>query len=505
MLSFAWKSLWNRRFVALLTVLSMALSVALILGVDRLRGEARASFANSASGIDLIVAARDNPVQILMATIFGLGSTSSALDWDSFEMVEELPGVDWAVPVSMGDNHRGYPVIGTKASYFDHFRHSGGEALVFRDGVPFSEADGAVVGAEVAARFGYETGTVIVNAHGSGSVAFDLHDEAPFIITGILSATGTAVDRMVFVSLEGFDALHAAPETQPIDPFASMEAEELFSSGEIDETNADAHAEEDHAHQDNDHLHENNDNIHIMRDGHGDQHHNKAIGDKEGEQKFGHASELGHQADKHAHDEKHVHENAEHRHVSEHVHEPAQINAVLVGLSQRTAVLGVQRAIMEYPVAPLTAVLPNVALLELWSITGTAERAMFVMAWAVAVASILCMVTMLSAALDTRRREFAILRSVGATPVDIFGLIVVEATMVTCAGIIFGFALCVGALAFAEPMLASRFGIRIDFGLPNLKQLGLVFAIFFAGLLASLIPAWRVYRITLADGLSVRL
>ena len=154
MLGFSLRSLWNRRFVAGLTVLAISLSVALILGVERLRDGARDSFANSASGIDLIVAPRGNPVQILMATVFGVGGTGTGMTWDSFEWLEDRPEVAWAVPIQMGDNHRGYPVIGTDAAYFEHFRHSGGQPLSAAAGAFFTGdgADAAVVGAEVAAR-----------------------------------------------------------------------------------------------------------------------------------------------------------------------------------------------------------------------------------------------------------------------------------------------------------------------------------------------------------------
>lgn len=176
MLRYGIKSLWNRRFVATLTVLSIALSVALVLGVERLRAEAKAGFANSASGIDLIVAGRGNPVQILLATVFGVGSTGTGLSWDSFEMVEALPWVQWAVPISMGDNHRGYPVIGTRADYFERFRHSGGKSLELAMGGVFAEGQQAVIGSELAYRFHYGPGTEIVLAHGAGAVAFDLHD-----------------------------------------------------------------------------------------------------------------------------------------------------------------------------------------------------------------------------------------------------------------------------------------------------------------------------------------
>jgi len=435
MLGFSLRSLWNRRFVAGLTVMAISLSVALILGVERLRDGARDSFANSASGIDLIVAPRSNPVQILMATVFGVGGTGTGMTWESFEWLEDRPEVAWAVPIQMGDNHRGYPVIGTDAAYFEHFRHSGGQPLSLAAGGFFSSDgpdDAAVVGAEVASRFGYAPGAVIVNAHGSGEVSFDLHDDAPFTISGVLAPTGTAVDRMVFVTLEGFDTLHAqedAPLADPLDPADKP---------------ADGHDEhEDH-------------------------------GEHEG-------TEAG------------------------HGHEPDRINAVYVGLIDRTNVLGLQRAVNERPSDALSAVLPAVALAELWGITGTAERAMCLMAWAVALAGMIGMVVMLSATLDTRRREFAILRSVGATPTRIFALIVTEAAVLTAAGLILGLVLLTVATFVTDPILSARFGLRLGLNVFGARELATLFLIFCAGLLASLIPAVRVYRMTLADGLSVRL
>ncbi|SNS56955.1 ABC transporter permease [Tropicimonas sediminicola] len=443
MLGFSLRSLWNRRFVAGLTVLAISLSVALILGVERIRGGARDSFANSASGIDLVVAPRGNSVQILMATVFGVGGTGTGMTWESFKWLEDRPEVAWAVPIQMGDNHRGYPVIGTDASYFEHFRHSGGQPLSLAAGTFYTGdgADAAVIGAEVAARFGYAPGAVIVNAHGSGEVSFDLHDDAPFTISGVLAPTGTAVDRMVFVTLEGFDTLHAqedAPLAAPLDPAAMP---------------ADGHGEDD-AHDDHD-DHEDH-------------------GDHEG-------TEVG------------------------HGHEPDRINAVYIGLIDRTSVLGLQRAVNQRPSDALSAVLPAVALAELWGITGTAERAMRLMAWAVALAGMIGMVVMLSATLETRRREFAILRSVGATPTRIFTLIVTEAAVLTAAGLILGLALLTVATFVTDPILSARFGLRLGWNVFGARELTTHFVIFCAGLLASLVPAVRVYRMTLADGLSVRL
>ncbi len=470
MLRLAIASLLNRRFVVMLTIFSIALSVMLILGVERLRGEARESFTNSASGIDLIVAARGSPVQILMATIFGVGSTTTGLDWDTYEMVENRPEVDWAVPIQMGDNHKGFPVIGTSPAYFDRFRHSGGEALVFAEGVPFSQSDpdGAVVGAEVATRFDYALGNVIVNAHGSGEVAFDVHDEAPFKITGILKPTGTAVDRMVIVSLEGFDALHDDDVPATVDPLTDLGvAPEPAAEEEVHGANE----QSEHAHEENDHAHEQNGLDQDDEDAH-----------LEGaETNYAGASD------------------------ADHDHAPEMINAILVGLKDRAAVLGIQRTIAEYPGEALTAVLPNVALLELWSITGTAETALRLMAWVVALAGMIGLVVMLSATLEARRREFAILRSVGATPMKVFNLILAEAAVLTIAGLVAGIIMLAVATLVADPILSDRFGIRMGLDLISSREAIFMITILCAGLLAALMPALRVYSMTLSDGLSPRL
>lgn len=430
MLTLSVKSLWNRKFVVFLTVLSIALSTALILGVDRLRNEAREGFANSASGLDLIVAPRGNDVQILLATVFGVGSTGAGISWDSFEMFESNPAVSWAVPIMMGDNHRGFPVIGTSETYFEHFRHTGGKPLEFAQGAAFQGKESAVLGAEVAERFDYSPGSVVVNAHGAGSVAFDVHDEAPFVVTGVLERTGTAVDRIVFVPMEGFDALHDQKEDAQADPFAASP-----------ETN-------------------------VM------------------------------QSDHEAHDD---HE------ANQHWHEPEKINAIFLGLRSKTSVLTLQRLVASYPVEPLSAVMPNVALLSLWSVTGTAETALQIMAFAVALVGVAGMVVMLTASLEARRREFAILRSVGATPFAIFRMIVLEALLVALAGVVLGFVLMSAAIALAAPVLGANYGIYLELSLPSVHEILLAGALLLGSVLASLAPAIRVYRMTLSDGLTMRI
>ncbi|MDX1593112.1 MAG: ABC transporter permease [Gammaproteobacteria bacterium] len=470
MLKLGLLSLLNRRTTFTLTVLSIAISVALILGIERLRSEARDGFTDTVSGIDLIVAARGNAVQILMATVFGIGSTTNAIGMDTYERIAALPQVEWAVPIAHGDNHRGFPVIGTTREYFGRYRYAGGRPLSFADGSSFTGPTGAVLGAEVALRHGYAVGARIVNAHGAGETAFDVHDEAPFTVTGVLERTGTPVDRMVFVSLPGFAAIHedaVRAETRGADPLAIGKGRSRTTDSRV-----------------------------------------RGTRDRSAEARGAGARRASRDDREERHDATRGLEETE-AHVEDHgadelEHLPGRINAMLIGLKSKSAVLSMQRFIAEYPDEPLSAVLPAATLLELWTLTAIAENSLRLVAMAVVVAGMLGMVTMVSATLDARRREFAILRSVGATPWHVCGLIVLEAAVITATGLIAGTLLFYLGIALASPLLADRFGLNVGLDTLSQYELGILLLVGAFGLLASLFPAWRVYRRTLADGLAMR-
>lgn len=116
-------SLANRRFTALLTIFAIALSACLLLAVERVRTEAKASFASTISGTDLIVGARSGSVNLLLYSVFRIGNATNNIRWDSYRHFAENPRVKWAIPISLGDSHRGYRVMGTDAGYFEHYRY----------------------------------------------------------------------------------------------------------------------------------------------------------------------------------------------------------------------------------------------------------------------------------------------------------------------------------------------------------------------------------------------
>ncbi len=412
----ALQSLRNRAGTAFLTALAIALSVMLLLGVERVRNGARQSFADTISGTDLIVGARSGSLNLLLYSVFRIGNATNNITWASLSDITKSPDVAWVVPLSLGDTHRGFRVLGTTADYFKFYKYRRGQPLSFSAGAPFSDLFDAVIGADVAATLNYKLGDPMVVAHGLGNVAFVQHDDKPFRVAGILSKTGTPADRTVHVSLEAIEAIHADWQSGARDPSQTVTADEVRKR------------------------------------------------------------DLA----------------------------PKAVTAALVGLRSKIATFKFQRAVNAYPQEPLSAILPGAALQELWGLVSTAEIALSAVSIMVVVTALIGLITMILTSLNERRREMAILRSVGAGPKTILGLLVTEAGLLVLAGIAMGIAGLYLALLALQPVIDRWFGLYIPLTAPSAYELGLLSAILVAGLLAGLLPALRAYQLSLADGMMVR-
>jgi putative ABC transport system permease protein len=420
LLSIAARSAWNRRLTLSLVALCIALATGLLLTLERLRADVRTSFSQSVSGTDLIVGARTGPVQLMLYAVFRIGGATNNIGMASARALAGHRAVAWTVPISLGDSHRGRPVLGTTPAYFERFRYGDRQPLQLAQGRAFAGTlDGlyeAVIGAEVAASLGYRVGQRITLAHGAGGMPGSEHADKPFTVVGVLARTGTPVDRTVHVSLQALEAIHLEWAGGAPLPGMSIPAEQA--------------------------------------------------------RKF----DL----------------------------EPRQVTAVLVGLKSRAAVFVVQRWVAQYEAEPLLAVLPGVALDELWDVVGVGERALQAMSGLVAVVSLASLVAVVLAGLNERRRELAVLRAVGAGPRHVLGLLTLEALLVTLAGSLIGAAVSFAAVALAAPWVQTQFGITLQGGAPTAAQALLWGAVVGAGMLAGLIPGLRAYRLSLADGLSPR-
>jgi putative ABC transport system permease protein len=412
----ALQSLRNRWITALLTVLAIAVSITLLLGVEKVRTGARQSFADTISGTDLIVGARSGSLNLLLYAVFRIGNATNNVTWESYQDLAARPEIAWIVPLSLGDSHRGFRVLGTTPDYFKHYKYRQTHGLVFTAGAPFSDLFDAVVGADVAAALGYKVGNPIVVTHGLGSVSFVEHDDKPFRVSGILEKTGTPVDRTVHISLEGIEAMHVDWQSGARIPGETVSVEEVRRM------------------------------------------------------------DL----------------------------KPKAVTAALVGLKSKLATFRLQRAINEYRAEPLSAILPGAALQELWGLVGTAETALKVVSAMVVATALLGMVTMILTTLNERRREMAILRSVGARPRTILGLLMAEAGILTAAGILVGVILLYAALLILQPYVDTTYGLHLAVDPPRPAELEMLGMIVLAGCVAGLLPALRAYRLSLADGMTVR-
>ncbi|HEY2561647.1 MAG TPA: ABC transporter permease [Caldimonas sp.] len=417
LLSLAARSAWNRRFVLSLVVFSIALSTFLLLGIERIRSDVRENFAQSVSGTDLIVGARTGSVQLLLYSVFRIGGATNNIRWSSVQAIAKNRAVAWVVPVSLGDSHRGFPVVATSLDYFDHFQYGDHQALSLAQGKRFAGVFDTVIGSEVAAKLGYRLGDHIVLSHGDGAFAANEHADKPFTVVGVLAPTGTPVDRSVHISLEAMEAIHLDWIAGAPIPGAAIPAEQVVK---YDLT-------------------------------------------------------------------------------------PKNVTAALVGLKSRAAVFAVQRYVSEFEGEPLMAALPGVALDELWEVVGIGERALLAMSALVSIVSLAGLVAVIMAGLNERRRELAILRAVGAGPRQVLVLLALEGALVTLGGVLLGFLASVVAISLLAGWSASHFGIALHLHAPDSAELLLLAALLAGGWLASLVPGFRAYRLSLADGLSPRI
>ena len=185
--------------------------------------------------------------------------------------------------------------------------------------------------------------------------------------------------------------------------------------------------------------------------------------------------------------------------------QPKAITAFLVGLKSKLSIFKVQRRVNQFRGEPLLAILPGVALQELWDLMSTAEAALGLISIFVVVVSLLVMLTMLFSSLNERRREMAILRSVGARLSHIFFLLVVEAGLIVLSGILLGLLLLYSALYIAQPIIEAEFGLFLAIQTLSTHEITILIILFFSGLALGAVPAYRAYRQSLSDGMNIHL
>jgi putative ABC transport system permease protein len=392
-----------RRGALLIMVLSTAISVAILLGVFKIRDDTKTSFSNAISGVDLVVGAKGSPTELILYSVFHIGRASNTIPASLEKTLVDLRQVAWVVPVQLGDSYRNYPVVGTSIDFFKRVKAQGRHLqLVQGSALNDPHLFDVVLGHTVAKNTQHRIGEQIAISHGSGSGPKQDHSNSPFRIIGILEANGTPIDNAVFISTNAFDALH-----------------DIADSG-----------------------------LQFAR-----------------------------------------------------LNPDSQASAFFIGLKDRGSVFSVRRQIDSLPNS-LMAVMPGVALDELWSSMEIAENALLLIALGVLITTILGITATLLVSLESRRRELAIFRAVGAKPYQLLSLILAEAFMVCVIGILLGWSLLQLIILTTNDHLRKEWGVVSEPSLPNIHDgLALLYLVLVV-LISASIPAIKAYRMALSEGLN---
>lgn len=403
---FAYKSLLNRKGSVLLTVLALTVSIFVLLAVEHIRHQARESFSNTVSGVDLIVGARTGSLNLLLYSVFRIGSPTNNISWNSYQAIASGKNIAWAVPIALGDSYQGYRVMGTTRDYFKHFSYGNKRQLQFASGEPFEGVFDVVLGFDVAKQLEHTLGDKVILAHGIASTSFSLHDDRPFKVVGILAPTGTPVDQTVHVSLQGIEAIHIGWQQGVKMPGGILSTEQLTRL------------------------------------------------------------EL----------------------------QPKSITAFMLGLKSRIATFRVQREINHYGREPLLAILPGVALSELWQMMAMFESTLRLISIFILVSALLGLSAMLLASIREREREVRLLRVVGAPPQFLFLLIELEALLISVVSTLLGVSMLYVGLAIVGDALVSNFGLHISTNILSQSNVHILFWVACSTIIVAAIPSFGAYK-----------
>ena len=324
--------------------------------------------------------------------------------------------MDWTIPISLGDAYRGYRVVGTDENFFKYYRYRRNKKIEVLDGkIPIGIFD-VVLGYEVAQKFQHKTSDSIILSHGISEKSFMDHSVTPFKVVGILNPTATPIDRSIFITLEGMEAMHIGWDKGVPGKNSTVTPENLKKE-----------------------------NIHI-----------------------------------------------------------GQITSFFLKTKNRIQTLKLQRKIDSFPEDPLMAVIPGLALHQLWKTLSYIENILYLISLCVLAVGLISVIVSLYTSLNERRREIAIFRALGAGAGKVVSLLLVESSLIVLVGTLIGTALLYLCLFMVRPYLESNFSLYLPIQFLSSTELIYLGSILLGGITAGFIPAIKAYRNSLQDGLTIQ-
>jgi putative ABC transport system permease protein len=404
------KSLSRHKLSTSVTAGSLALACGLVIGVFSIQEQSYQAFTTGAPGFDAVLGARGSQLQLVMNSVLHLDTSPGNIPYKAYTEMRDDPRVKLAVPYAVGDNYKGYRVVGTTPELLTEFELSEGVGYaVMQGGRVFSDLKmEAVVGSQVARKTGLRVGSHLHFEHGIEEEKGHNHDDE-YVVVGILEPTNTPADKVIWVPLEGMYRL---------------DGHVLRGSGEVYE----ASPTED-------------------------------IPD-----------------------------------------EVKEVSAVMLAFKSPQAgfqfsqqINGGKEMTLAWPIAR--------AMAQLFDKIGWAHQILSLVAYLVCVVGAGSILASLYNAMNERRREFAILRALGARRSTVFGAILTESTAIAALGGLFG--LLVYALVFtaAAQVIRAEAGIVLDIWQFHPSMWMAPLGVTVLGAFAGIVPAMKAYGTDVATHL----
>lgn len=486
----AWRSVAQRRLASILTGVSMALGVALIVAVLVIYGTVRESFTRSAQGYHLIVGAKGGRLQLVLNTVFHLSQPIENIPYSYYKEFTEgrfASASKLAIPYCLGDNYQGFRVVGTTPQMFEDLEYAPGKRYAFQSGGRNFKQENffeAVIGSIVAHRTGLKVGDQFQPTHGISTEEGQGHKHDAFTVVGILEPTGTPNDRALFVNMEGFYLLDG--HAKPVESNATRPTMTLADRGTGHAHDGDA--PQDHAHGDEEHAHEH-------------EGHDHAEGDRDQQQE-------GREHDDHEHSHAHEHAGHEHEH-GEHDHdqhqplpeEQREVTAILVLASNDVVGQSLFRAVNKGQVAQ--AAYPAAEVTNLFQgIVGNLQILLLVLTVLIVVVAGIGIMVSIYNSMSERTREIAVMRALGARRGTVMSIVLLESILISLGGGLAGVLLGHGLIGALSPLIVAQTGVSIGFLQFEWNELILIPGLICLAALAGYLPALAAYRTDVAKALS---
>lgn len=446
-LTIAWKSIRQRRIASLLTALSVALGVTLMVAVLVINSVVDRMFNQTASGYDLIVGAQGSPLQLVLSTVFRVGAPIENLPYRYYTELKKDPRIEEAIPFAIGDvtQEGGFPIVGTIPRYFALEYIPGRHFRINKEGKFLPGTWDAVIGSAVAKQNNWKMGDEFSLVHGSAESGH-VHDEK-FKIVGILAPTGTPNDRTVFVNLRGF--YQVSGHEKPLDEALKREA--LFFGEKLDEEKLKKLMKENAGHDHSGHNH-----------GHGGHDHEVPDAQKE-------------------------------------------VTAILVQMKgdrlRGFTTIKFQSDLKEANQAQAVNPIRQISWLMI-NIVGNVRTMLIVLTALIIVVSGVSIFVSIYNSMSDRKREIAIMRALGAGRTTVFSIILSESVLLCLGGGLLGILLGHGLVFIASPIIEARSGLLINpFAFSSVELILLPVLVVLASLVG-FIPAMTAYRTDVASTLS---